>query len=1090
MSQSVVNEALGLRTFKNELTLPTGSLITANNVVIDRDNIIEPRRGIKLYQEFGNILDRAKQIIQYKNKIIVHYDDKLVYDYQNTFKEFSGSYNELIQDLRIKYLEFNGNLYFTSASGIKKISAKSNTDFTEDPGFITDAGAVKALDSQGVANTTIPGFLNKQSAVAYRILWGYRDFNNVLILGSPSEYFTVRNFSTTNIAVVDLVFTIPEEIKNDTKWFYQIYRSAQVSDSLDPGTALPEDELNLVYEDFPTDTDFTNGFVTTQDITPDDFRNGGAALYTNPISGQGILQANERPPLATDITTYKGYTFYSNTKTRHQKELSVISTSLLKNGDKLIIKKRTTEAEYTFKVGQYIFAPIQSDWNSSSDDLNVNVDIDTIQITKTANDLNGEYIYPITFKILEEDLDKKLSLILDIDSTDINYVDDDLIIKLYDKDNDVYLTESFLIKNGTFTDQLVEFTASATGLEYEIHFIVNNTNLNTYTIDIENVIVIAEDSGENVSNNRVFLANGGTPSQNIDDTTRSLIRVINRSESPVYAYYLSGPEDVPGQMLLEERIIDVDIFNVKVSTGTNSNAFNPRLPTDDSEVSSNQSIPNRIYFSKLNQPESVPISNFFDVGEQDKPIERILGLRDSLFIIKGDGIFRLSGNNSINFTVTLSDSSALILAPDTAAILNNQIFMASNQGIVSIPESGVPTVISRDIEDLIIKPSTLPQYSKLSFGVGYESERSYLLFVPARPTDDYATQCYRFNIFTRAWTKYIIDKPKTCGLVLKANDKLYLGAGDINYVEEERKNFDRTDYAERESLNSIPQESIDGNVIRISNISGVNVADTIFQETYITISRFNRLLRKLDNDFNLDDTDYYDTLKIETGGSMNNQLSLLVTKIQVDDPEQTYTIPSGSNNFTTIKNEYNKLVQELNESAGTFYKNYKQFNDLVSYEAIITNVNKFNNSIVITNETPFIQGEVKIFESLISSVEWSPNTLGDPSVMKHFREATLMFEQYNFTIGTMEFRTDISESYEGIDFRAEGNGSYGSQVYGEYVYGGLANKRPFRTYIPRNKQRCRFVFVKFTHKGSREKYSLNGYSLTFKQYTTERAYKG
>jgi hypothetical protein len=382
-----------------------------------------------------------------------------------------------------------------------------------------------------------------------------------------------------------------------------------------------------------------------------------------------------------------------------------------------------------------------------------------------------------------------------------------------------------------------------------------------------------------------------------------------------------------------------------------------------------------------------------------------------------------------------------------------------------------------------------PNFKNSTFAVAYESERAYLLFIPASTVDTAPTQCYRYNVFTRAWTRYIVDKPKTCGIILRADNKLYLGAGDTNYVEKERKNGDRTDYAEREYDNSIPAESVNGNSVKLSNLTNVNIADTVYQELYITISRFNRLLRKLDNDLYLDDTDYESTLRLEAGGAINTQLQLLVAKIAADDLDQTYTTPSGSNDFTVIKTEFNTLMDELNDSTGTFYIDYKKYTDLVSYEAIVTKVNPCQNEVLITNEMPFLQGAIKVYAALISVTEWTPNTLGDASLMKQFREATLMFDQYNFTIGTLEFRTDIADAFEGIEFRGEGNGAYGSQVYGVYVMGGNANQRPFRTYVPRNKQRCRFIIFKFTHKGSREKYSINGYSLTYSAGASERAYK-
>jgi hypothetical protein len=65
-----------------------------------------------------------------------------------------------------------------------------------------------------------------------------------------------------------------------------------------------QDECFLVIEDFPT---ALTGEVTLTDITPEDFRVGGTPCYTNAISGEGIAQSNEVPPLASDICLYRNY---------------------------------------------------------------------------------------------------------------------------------------------------------------------------------------------------------------------------------------------------------------------------------------------------------------------------------------------------------------------------------------------------------------------------------------------------------------------------------------------------------------------------------------------------------------------------------------------------------------------------------------------------------------------------------------------------------------------------------------------------------------------------------------------------------------
>ena len=175
--QNVVLRAKGLHTFQNELSsIPEGALIEALNVIIDRNEIIEPRRGFRQYgEDFGNTTDRPKQLIQYKNRVLVHYDDKLAYDSNDAgiFIEFDGSYLETQTGLRLKSVEKLGNLYFTTDEGIKKISALTASDFTNAAGYITKAGVPKALDVSAEVDYSVSGFLTPLSKVAYKVVWRY-----------------------------------------------------------------------------------------------------------------------------------------------------------------------------------------------------------------------------------------------------------------------------------------------------------------------------------------------------------------------------------------------------------------------------------------------------------------------------------------------------------------------------------------------------------------------------------------------------------------------------------------------------------------------------------------------------------------------------------------------------------------------------------------------------------------------------------------------------------------------------------------------------------------------------------------------------
>jgi hypothetical protein len=296
---------------------------------------------------------------------------------------------------------------------------------------------------------------------------------------------------------------------------------------------------------------------------------------------------------------------------------------------------------------------------------------------------------------------------------------------------------------------------------------------------------------ENVANREFAVSVSSSASIAIRETAVSLVRVINRSAtSTVYAYYLSGPTDLPGKILLEERSIGGGSFAVTSSRAT---CWTPNLPSSGTtESSSNDEYKNGLRFSKDGQPEAVPLPNFFQVGSKDKAGLRAIPLRDSLFILKEDGIYRVTGEGASSFSVSLLDSSAKLLAPETCAVLNNQIFCLTDQGVVTISDTGV-SVISRAIEPDILGLTTedLAGVRDYSFGVSYESDRKYLLFMISAAGDTWATQAFVYNTFTSTWVRWELSK--TAGVVNQEDDKLYLADALSSYVNQERKTRTFTD---------------------------------------------------------------------------------------------------------------------------------------------------------------------------------------------------------------------------------------------------------------------------------------------------------
>jgi hypothetical protein len=317
----------GLWTDPNPFSkVPVGSFSVADNVVVDRESIVESRRGYNIYGNDFAFQGTIDSLFSYQDAILAHGSNKKLY-YDSTFDgmnwvAYNGTYNEpLVTGIsqgssRIRSTQARKNFYFTTDKGVYKLDK-----LTSQPVL---AGAPPALGGFGSV-TGATGFLvdpinvpavNPDAGVAYRVLWGYRDANGYQITGAPSGRIVVRNPAVPG-ANVNLSFYIPKAYGVDSTWFYQVYRSNVAPQGVEPD----DNSMQLVFEASPTVAQVTAGIITILDSLPQDQRQ--AQLYT---SLDGIETSHYPPPLCTDLITYLGRTFYSNTSQPHTLFLSLEGT--------------------------------------------------------------------------------------------------------------------------------------------------------------------------------------------------------------------------------------------------------------------------------------------------------------------------------------------------------------------------------------------------------------------------------------------------------------------------------------------------------------------------------------------------------------------------------------------------------------------------------------------------------------------------------------------------------------------------------------------------------------------------------------------
>jgi hypothetical protein len=232
--------------------------------------------------------------------------------------------------------------------------------------------------------------------------------------------------------------------------------------------------------------------------------------------------------------------------------------------------------------------------------------------------------------------------------------------------------------------------------------------------------------------------------------------------------------------------------------------------------------------------------------------------------------------------------------------------------------------------------------------------------------------------------------------------------------------------------------------------------------------------------------DYYRNYALPVGANLVNELSSLVTQINSDLATAYSTVFSPT--FVTMQTQFNTLVTNLNANTTLFHTNYPSSSGTIDYEVFVDSISIKDSSVTLRVQEPLIVGAATQFVAIESTTTHNPVFFGEPSLLKHVREGVILFENSTLVLGTLSFSSDLSANFEDIVFTMDGDGSFGTASWSGFTWGGEGSSRPFRTLIPRQKQRCRFLRVKFTHRAAFDKYNSLGIAFTL-EFGSERAYR-
>jgi hypothetical protein len=211
-------------------------------------------------------------------------------------------------------------------------------------------------------------------------------------------------------------------------------------------------------------------------------------------------------------------------------------------------------------------------------------------------------------------------------------------------------------------------------------------------------------------------------------------------------------------------------------------------------VSDNERRVDYVYYSLPGEPEAVSAASYIPVGTSGKAIRRIVPQRDRLLVFKDEGTYAIYGD--FPFQVSLIDDTVAILAPDSAVALGSTVIVLTEDGIMAVTDGGIQ-MISKVI-DSTLKPYGAAPYRSTTatgaFGVAYESEKVFALFMPSLGITGYEAKAYVLGMETNSWTTWSFQYPRICGRVDPFTDTAHYGTAEAPYLFKDRNTSSTADY--------------------------------------------------------------------------------------------------------------------------------------------------------------------------------------------------------------------------------------------------------------------------------------------------------
>lgn len=713
---------------------PPGAATVADNVVIERRGIVQPRPGFPISASWtvGGV---GTYIIPFEGDEYMWETVGLIYgcvflirvsDGSSVYKHSStGAGNNLSVSVGSSAsAETRGNLYFTTSDGLRRIENPAGVG-----GIEADLSGVPAGLTPLTTLKAAPGHWFKvDSQVAYRVVF-QKTIGGIPMYGAPSGHTTVTNPALGAVGVVELDIPIPLSttgargglgvIAGDRMLVYR-------TTSTDAATTPPGDEMQLMADVEVTGADIAAGRRVVVDYIEN--LNLGAFLYTNSTI-DGILQENSRPPVSSEVVSYASSLYFGNCAVNAQQTIDIVEPSTMSS---VVL----TSAELTAASATIVnFGAVSED--------HVGMFLGAVQDAGVGA-YSGDPLNGGTY------LDKFTQIIAVDVPTKTYTISAPAKVSTVIGANSNIEAHSFVM---TASQGQVDDLGAANAFQNDIYF--SNSP--------QNPLSVAK---------QIFTVDAASAS----NTAESLSAVASQNTSRYFDIFSTGNESV-ASILFKERTpkygapsgdaAECELYGF--AQDANSTGFSPDLPTIVPEpfvlgtgfTFETNLYPNRVYYSKQSQPEAVPRTNYFDVGSSSFPIQRMIRTRESLFILKEDGVFRLTATSPFDQRLDLVDPTYSLVHPDAACMFDNRVFAWTNQGVVLISDRGIAPISANIIQsELDAVQNALVSITPLGKPFAFADESRDLAYLGVPSIGLGLAACTEMFVFcgrTQSWSRYTFD---------------------------------------------------------------------------------------------------------------------------------------------------------------------------------------------------------------------------------------------------------------------------------------------------------------------------------------------